>query len=191
MHRFARADPEMTVDSEAIFAVAAHSRNDARALEELRGSMATAWLDEREPDLIFVARGVGRPLWLGEGRARGLLRLDRDALEVVERRCGSGCASGSCAKARRRRSAGRVVRRERFRPIAYVEDVLPSVRAPAEGASASAARRDRRSPPRPAPTDPSERPRPQPSSSSRCGRGTGTSPRRRGGSRTSGRPATR
>src|SRR5262245_57279235 len=38
----------MTVDSEAIFALAAHSRSDPRALEELRGSMAAAWIDERE-----------------------------------------------------------------------------------------------------------------------------------------------
>ena len=26
--------------------------------------MATAWLDERRPGLVFLARGVGRPLWL-------------------------------------------------------------------------------------------------------------------------------
>src|SRR5712691_6559525 len=43
-----RAEPRMSVDSEAIFALAAHSRADARALEELRGTMATAWMDERE-----------------------------------------------------------------------------------------------------------------------------------------------
>src|SRR5262245_20443469 len=39
----------MTVDSEAIFALAAHSGSDVHALEELRGSMAAAWMDEREP----------------------------------------------------------------------------------------------------------------------------------------------
>src|SRR5215471_16216920 len=59
----ARAEPRMTVDSEAIFALAAHSRNDPRALEELAGSMATAWLDQREPGTVFAARGVCRPLW--------------------------------------------------------------------------------------------------------------------------------
>src|SRR3954462_6825581 len=53
-HPCARAEPQMTVDSEAIFALAAHSRNDARAFEELHGSMATAWLDEREPELMFA-----------------------------------------------------------------------------------------------------------------------------------------
>src|SRR5437899_5523991 len=40
----ARAEARMTVDSEAIFALAAHSRADARAFEELRGTMATARL---------------------------------------------------------------------------------------------------------------------------------------------------
>src|SRR5439155_2876641 len=67
-HACARAEPRMTVDSEAIFAPAAHSRNDARALERLRGAMATAWLDQREPGTVFAARGVGRPLWPGRGR---------------------------------------------------------------------------------------------------------------------------
>src|SRR5947209_1952111 len=51
-HDCARSEPRMTVDSEAIFAVAAHSRNAARSLEELHGSMAAAWLDEREPSLL-------------------------------------------------------------------------------------------------------------------------------------------
>src|SRR5579885_2214457 len=67
-HSCARAEPRMTVDSEAIFALAAHSRNDARALEHLRGAMATSWLDERQPGVVYVARGSGRPLWIGECR---------------------------------------------------------------------------------------------------------------------------
>ena len=66
-HGFERAEPEMTVDSEAIFALAEKADADARVLEQLRGSMATAWLDERRPDIVFLARGVGRPLWLGRG----------------------------------------------------------------------------------------------------------------------------
>ena len=64
----ARAQPRMTVDSEAIFAIAAHSRNDAHALEQLRGAMATAWIDQRERGAVFLARGAGRPLWIGEAR---------------------------------------------------------------------------------------------------------------------------
>src|SRR5215831_15828941 len=67
-HSCARAEPRMTVDSEAIFALAAHSMSDACALEELEGAMAAAWLDEREPAVLHVARGTGRPLWVGQGR---------------------------------------------------------------------------------------------------------------------------
>ena len=87
-HACARAEPRMTVDSEAIFALAAHSRNDARALEQLRGSMAAAWMDEREPGLVYVARGSGRPLWLGEGRGGVFFASTKHALELVERYCG-------------------------------------------------------------------------------------------------------
>ena len=61
------AEHEMTVDSEAIFALAEQERSRATRLEELYGSMATAWLDERDPDVVFLARGIGRPLWVGEG----------------------------------------------------------------------------------------------------------------------------
>src|ERR1700736_1946196 len=60
----ARAEPGMTVDSEAIFALAAHSEGAAQALEALRGSMAAAWLDERLEQTLYAARGVGRPLLL-------------------------------------------------------------------------------------------------------------------------------
>src|SRR5690242_4347809 len=84
----ARAEPRMTVDSEAIFAVAAHSRNDARALEHLRGAMATSWLDERERGIVFLARGSGRPLWLGESREGVFFASTELALEVVERYAG-------------------------------------------------------------------------------------------------------
>src|ERR1700758_1593294 len=61
-HRCARSEARMTVDSEAIFALAAHSHNDSRALEDLDGSFATAWLDTRVAGTLFVARGAGRPL---------------------------------------------------------------------------------------------------------------------------------
>src|SRR5688500_9658805 len=59
-HGFERAEPEMTVDSEAIFALAELGEGRAKVLERLRGTMATAWLDERRPDVLFVARAVGR-----------------------------------------------------------------------------------------------------------------------------------
>jgi glucosamine 6-phosphate synthetase-like amidotransferase/phosphosugar isomerase protein len=134
-HSCARAEPRMTVDSEAIFAIAAHSRNDAHALEHLRGAMATSWVDEREPGVVFLARGSGRPLWIGEGRDSVFFASTKAALEVVERYCD--------LKLRNREvregtwlalEDGRVARRQRFRPdVSYHEDhPLPSVRAPQE-----------------------------------------------------------
>src|SRR5712691_5253462 len=87
-HPCARAENGMSVDSEAIFALAAHANGDAKALERLRGSMATAWLDERVPDRVFLARGVGRPLWLGVGAEETFFASTRVALEVAERYAG-------------------------------------------------------------------------------------------------------
>jgi glucosamine 6-phosphate synthetase-like amidotransferase/phosphosugar isomerase protein len=134
-HSCARAEPEMTVDSEAIFALAAHSRNDARALEKLRGAMATAWIDAREQDTIFLARGAGRPMWLGEGRDAVFFASTEGALEVLEQYCDLRLRKrevqhGMLLSVRN----GRVERRERFRPdFEYVEpNPLPSVRAPEE-----------------------------------------------------------
>src|SRR2546423_5355281 len=88
-HGCSRAEPQMTVDSEAIFAVAAHSMSDARALEELQGAMAAAWFDEREPAVLHVARGTGRPLWVGEGRDGVFFASTKLALEVLEHYCGT------------------------------------------------------------------------------------------------------
>ena len=133
----ARAEDGMTVDSEAIFAVAAHAQGDAAALERLRGSMATAWLDERVPDQLFLARGVGRPLWIGLGDEETFFASTRAALDVAERYTG--------VKLRKQElpdgilvvvEHGSVARRQRFTPdTSYQEaDPLPPVRAPLEGA---------------------------------------------------------
>ena len=132
----ARAEPRMTVDSEAIFAIAAHSRNDARALEQLRGAMATAWLDERERGRR-LPRPRRRPPALGRrGPRRRLLRLDRSRRSRSSSATArSSCASARCARARGSSlEDGAVARKERFRPdVEYVEDdPLPSVRAPQE-----------------------------------------------------------
>src|SRR3954471_2669773 len=89
-HSCARSEPRMTVDSEAIFALAAHSRNSAQALERLRGAMATSWVDERERDTIFVARGSGRPLWIGSGREGVFFASTRLALAGGGGDCGLG-----------------------------------------------------------------------------------------------------
>jgi glucosamine 6-phosphate synthetase-like amidotransferase/phosphosugar isomerase protein len=134
-HSCARAEPRMTVDSEAIFAVAAHSRNDARALEHLRGAMASAWLDEREPGTVFLARGIGRPMWVGEGREGVFFASTKLALEVAERYSGARLKKHEVRDGTLLAAAdGEIIRRERFRPdLDYVEaDPLPSVRAPQE-----------------------------------------------------------
>ncbi len=133
-HSCARAEPRMTVDSEAIFVLAAHSQSDPRAFEDLRGTMAAAWLDEREPELVYAARGVGRPLWLGESREGTFFASTEAALEILERYCG--------LKLRKREvregtmlglHAGKVESRRRFRVTEYMEDdPLPAVRAPGE-----------------------------------------------------------
>jgi glucosamine 6-phosphate synthetase-like amidotransferase/phosphosugar isomerase protein len=136
-HSCARAEPRMTVDSEAIFALAAHSHNDPRALEALAGSMATAWLDQREPGTVFAARGVGRPLWLGRGRDEVFFASTRAALEItseytqVKLRL-SEVRDGTFLALR----DGRVARTARFKPDhSYVEETaLPAVRAPGESA---------------------------------------------------------
>ncbi|HKC76859.1 MAG TPA: hypothetical protein VKB70_00585 [Gaiellaceae bacterium] len=136
-HSCARSEPRMTVDSEAIFALAAHSRNEPRALEALAGSMAAAWLDQREPGTVFAAHGVGRPLWLGRGRSEVFFASTRAALEVVSEYTGvklrlSEVRDGTFLAL----NSGRVVRTERFRPDrTYVEKTaLPAVRAPGESA---------------------------------------------------------
>jgi hypothetical protein len=76
-HGCARVEPRMTVDSEAVFAVAAHARNDACALEALRGSAAAAWIDEREPSRVPSACGWTAALARHQ-QARGLLRVDAE-----------------------------------------------------------------------------------------------------------------
>jgi glucosamine 6-phosphate synthetase-like amidotransferase/phosphosugar isomerase protein len=133
-HDCARLEPGMTVDSEAIFALAAHSHSDARALESLHGAMAAAWLDRRQPRVLHLARSVGRPLWLGYGRDGIFFASTENALRLLESYCG--------IKLRHRElregtllalEQGRVVRRQMFRTRAYIEDdPLPAVRAPQE-----------------------------------------------------------
>jgi glucosamine 6-phosphate synthetase-like amidotransferase/phosphosugar isomerase protein len=134
---FVREEAEMTVDSEAIFALAEAEPASADVLEELHGSMAAAWLDEREPNALYVARGVGRPLWLGHGEDGTVFASTDFALEMVEDYLGlellkheidEGTLIGL--------EAGRTVLRERFSPDrGFEERKLPAVRAPHERAS--------------------------------------------------------
>jgi glutamine---fructose-6-phosphate transaminase (isomerizing) len=130
----ARADDEMTVDSEIIFALAERSRGvTARALEQLVGSMATAWLDEGRPELV-LARGMGRPLWIGTCKGALFFASTRHALELVERYASVSLRKrelgfGTIAAV----DNGKIVARDVFRPdMTFEEEPLPTVRAPHE-----------------------------------------------------------
>ena len=87
---------------------------------------------------MFLARGVGRPLWTGAGRHELFFASTKAALEVVERTLR--------LKLRKREVAegtfvvlvaGREVERDRFCPNRDFKEErqLPAVRAPHEGRS--------------------------------------------------------
>src|SRR2546430_4249735 len=136
-HGIVRAESGMTVDSEIIFALAERSRGrTAAALQELYGSMATAWLDESRPELL-LARGVGRPLWIGQTKKELFFASTRVALELVESYAGiklrkSELPEGTVIDV----ESGKIVTRESFEPDrSFEEEPLPAVRAPHEGRS--------------------------------------------------------
>jgi glutamine---fructose-6-phosphate transaminase (isomerizing) len=133
----ARAEPGMTVDSEIIFALAERSRGrTAEALQELYGSMATAWLDEGRSELV-LARGMGRPLWIGAGKHELFFASTRLALELVESYAGlklrkSQLDEGTVVAV----DHGAIVARDKFSPdLSFTEEPLPAVRAPDEARS--------------------------------------------------------
>ena len=137
-YRIERAEPQMTVDSEAIFALMEHRRHDPRALAEMRGAMAAAWLDERDDAVLYLARGRLRPLWLGLTDDGVYFASTRRALTIAAAALKTrldvrGVREGRLLHV----SAGRVVRVRRFRPDrSYREDgYLPPVRAPREAVS--------------------------------------------------------
>jgi glucosamine 6-phosphate synthetase-like amidotransferase/phosphosugar isomerase protein len=133
---FRRAERGMTVDSEAIFALVEWD-DSPRVLERLRGTMATAWLDERKPESVQVARAAGRPLWIGLAKHEAFFASTREALEVVERTLSLGFAKHEVDEGTLVVLAdGRVAEVDHFEPDrSYVEErPLPAVRAAAEGA---------------------------------------------------------
>ena len=128
----------MTVDSEAIFALAERRAERRRARSR---SCTARWRPpgwtSAAPDVVYLARGVGRPLWVGSG-ARGLLRLD------AATRSRSSSATLRHDPAQAEVSEGRLVRargrphrpHEKFQPDRSFREAtkLPAVRAPHEGA---------------------------------------------------------
>jgi len=137
-HELDRQEPEMTVDSEAIFALVDTLGARPEILDELVGTMATAWIDERDPRVLHVARGVGRPLWLARGRHEALFASTRDALEVVERALRTTFRKTQVEEGRLLALVdGELVEERRWSPDrGYREErELPAVRAPHEGRS--------------------------------------------------------
>jgi glucosamine 6-phosphate synthetase-like amidotransferase/phosphosugar isomerase protein len=133
-----RQEPDMTVDSEAIFALMELHRNDPRGLSELRGALATAWLDERDPSRLFLARGTARPLWVGRVDGALFFASTRRALTIVEATLRMRLDARQVREGRALEVVdGRVVRQRRFRrDKSYREDgALPPVRAPQEAVS--------------------------------------------------------
>jgi glucosamine 6-phosphate synthetase-like amidotransferase/phosphosugar isomerase protein len=132
-----RFEPEMTVDSEAIFALMELREHDPRALGELHGAMAAAWLDERDAETLFLARGIGRPLWKGCTEAAIFFASTRRALTIAEAVVQLRFRLRELREGRLLRIVdGQVARRRRFRPDrTYKDSVLPPVRAPHEAVS--------------------------------------------------------
>ena len=136
-HGFEHAEDGMTVDSEAIFALMQSTQCDRSALEELRGSMATAWIDERVPVRLHLARGVARPLWIGRARRELFFASTKAALEIVEGALRLTLRKQEVAEGRvLHLEHGRVAAQERFKADrSYRDDgLLPAVRAPQEQA---------------------------------------------------------
>ena len=133
-----RHEPAMTVDSEAIFALMELRRSNPRALSELRGTMAAGWLDEREPEAIFLARGVARPLWIGRTHAALFFASTRRALTIVEAALGLRLETEQLRQGRLLEvRAGRIVRKRRFRLDRRYREAVPvsPVHSPHEAVS--------------------------------------------------------
>lgn len=141
-----RAEPGMTVDSEAIFALLENSADHAGALERLRGSLAVGWFDEARADEVHIARGYGRPLWTGQlVDGTGLLWASTlEALEIAEEFLGvrlykRPVAAGTILTI----ADGDIMRRERFAPDHSAEWLVNPVASPHERVTCLARLEDR------------------------------------------------
>ena len=134
-HDLVRDEPGMTVDSEVIFALVEHRGAPGRP-RGARGTLAAAWIDERQPEALHVARGIGRPLWMARGRHEVLFASTRAALEVVERALRTTFRKTEVEEGRLMTLVdGALVDERRWTPDrSYREErELPAVRAPHEG----------------------------------------------------------
>jgi glucosamine 6-phosphate synthetase-like amidotransferase/phosphosugar isomerase protein len=137
-HGLDRWLPEMTVDSEVIFALMHERRNHPRVLRQLHGTMAAAWLDERAPGTLYLARGVSRPLWIGRTRTETFFASTRRALVIVEAALGLRLDASQIREGRLVEvTDGRIARKRRFRPDRTYRETVPHspVHSPREAVS--------------------------------------------------------
>jgi hypothetical protein len=83
---------------------------------------------------MYLARGMGRPLWIGEGRNELFFASTKAALELVESYAGVSLVSREVSEGTLLSvDDGQLVATDPFRPdMAFTEEPLPSVRAPEE-----------------------------------------------------------
>lgn len=133
-----RHEPEMTVDSEAIFALMELHRHEPRVLRKLHGTMAAAWLDERNGGTLYLAKGISRPLWIGTTASDLYFASTRRALAIVQAALRVRLEKREVREGRLLEIVGpHVVRARRFRPDrSYREEVPHSpVHSPHEAVS--------------------------------------------------------
>ena len=102
------------------------------------GSRSQAFIDERHLSTLFLARAVGRPLWIGTAGRELFFASTRDALEVLERTLRLMLHKRELDEGTLLHVVdGHIATTHRFRPDrSHTEEtILPSVRAPHEGIS--------------------------------------------------------
>ena len=137
-HGIERHEEEMTVDSEVIFALMERHRHRPRVLSQLQGTMAAAWLDERDEERLYLAKGFRRPLWIGTTPSELFFASTRRALAIVEAALRITVVAREVHEGRLLEIVeGRLVRTRRFRPDrSYREtDYLSPVHSPHEAVS--------------------------------------------------------
>jgi glucosamine--fructose-6-phosphate aminotransferase (isomerizing) len=132
-----RHEDGMTVDSEAIFALMELHRHEPRILRKLHGTMAAAWLDERNDGRLYLAKGMRRPLWIGTTETELYFASTRRALAIVQAALGTKLEKHDVREGRLLEVVGaRVVRTHRFRPDrSYREGPHSPVHSPHEAVS--------------------------------------------------------
>jgi glucosamine--fructose-6-phosphate aminotransferase (isomerizing) len=133
-----RHEEDMTVDSEAIFALMELHRSEPHVLREVHGTMAAAWLDERAGDTVYLAKGVSRPLWIGTTSTELYFASTKRALAIVGAALRVRLETREVREGRLLEVVGaRVSRTKRFRPDRrYREPDAPSpVHSPHEAVS--------------------------------------------------------